>query len=78
MEKKDFSQLNGNFLWFTSSSFEFAAGDYNAGFKNLNFEDLDTNFSLKLMNMKGGFSIPSLTGNNSNLQSYLEGTAEEA
>lgn len=30
------------------------------------------------MNIKGGFSIPSLIGNNSNLQSYLEGTAAEA
>ncbi|SUX46675.1 DUF6443 domain-containing protein [Chryseobacterium indoltheticum] len=73
-----FSQLNGNVSSFTSSSFDFTAVDYNAGLKNFNFEGLDTNFNIKLMNLKGGLSMPYLIGNNSSLQGYLEGTAAEA
>ncbi|MDQ0068188.1 DUF6443 domain-containing protein [Chryseobacterium lathyri] len=73
-----FSQLNGNVSSFTSSSFDFTAVDYNAGLKNLNFEGLDTNLNIKLMNVKGGLSTPYLIGSNSNLQGYLEGTVAEA
>lgn len=55
-----------------------SAVDYNAGLKNFNFEGLDTNFNIKLMNVKGGLSVPYLIGSNSNLQGYLEGTVAEA
>ncbi|HBV14804.1 hypothetical protein [Chryseobacterium carnipullorum] len=73
-----FSQLNGNISSFTSSSFDFTAVDFNAGLKNFNFEGLDTNFNIKLVNVKGGLSVPYLIGSNSNLQGYLEGTGAEA
>lgn len=73
-----FSQLNGNVSSFTSSSFDFAAVDYNAGLKNFNFEGLDTNLNIKLINVKGGLSVPTLIGSNSNIQAYLEGTVAEA
>ncbi|UCA62034.1 RHS repeat-associated core domain-containing protein [Chryseobacterium rhizoplanae] len=75
---KWFSKLNGNVSSFTPSSFDFTAVDYNAGLKNFNFEGLDANLNVKLMNVKGGLSVPYLIGSNSNLQGYLEGTAGEA
>lgn len=73
-----FSQLNGNISSFTSSSFDFTAVDYNTGLKNFNFEGLDTNLNVKLLNVKGGFSMPYFIGSNSNIQGYLEGTGAEA
>ncbi|MDN3691175.1 hypothetical protein QWZ06_02295 [Chryseobacterium tructae] len=75
---KWFSKLNGNVSSFTASSFDFTAVDYNAGLRNFNFEGLDTNLNLKLMNVKGGLSAPNLIGSNSNIQGYLEGTVGEA
>ncbi len=75
---KWFSKLNGNVSSFTSSSFDFTAIDYNAGLKNFNGEGLDTNLNIKLINLKGGLSMPYLIGSNSNLQGYLEGTVGEA
>ncbi|MFZ4930165.1 DUF6443 domain-containing protein [Chryseobacterium sp. Mn2064] len=73
-----FSQLNGNASSFTATSFDFTAVDYNAGLKNFNFEGLDTNLNIKLINVKGGLSMPYVIGSNSNLQGYLEGTVAEA
>ncbi|WP_160136249.1 DUF6443 domain-containing protein [Chryseobacterium sp. c4a] len=75
---KWFSKLNGNVSSFTASSFDFTAVDYNAGLKNLNFEGLDTNLNIKLLNVKGGLSAPNLIGSNANIQGYLEGTVGEA
>jgi len=73
-----FSQLNAGVSSFNSTSFDFTAADFNAGLKNFNFEGLDTNLNIKLLNLKGGLSVPYLIGSNYSLQGYLEGTVAEA